>query len=163
MSMWTRVWSERTRASTAPAIPKDACSTVGMRRPQTAIQAAAFRRPIAVRRRARTTTGDIATANQNAPAAIQPTDKVSPPERRGCRPHSAGPRDGRQTDRRTPLLPGLREVRTRPPANAPGGHYSYGSLMHHHEGRPAFRCDRYSQTVGTVSKQCAHWGETLSP
>src|SRR5919106_2651137 len=75
MTMWTRAWSEGARASTAPAIPKYACSTAGMRRPHIAIQAAAFRRPIAVRRRASTTTGETATANESAPAAIQPADK----------------------------------------------------------------------------------------
>src|SRR5919106_383004 len=40
MSMWTRAWSEGARASTAPAIPKYACSTAGMRRPHIAIQPA---------------------------------------------------------------------------------------------------------------------------
>lgn|SRR6266508_2886267 len=96
MIMWTRAWSEGARASTAPVIPKYPCSTAGMRRPHIAIQAAAFRRPIAVRRRASTTTGNTVTANENAPAAIQPADNDRHLPGLGARAHSAGPRDGRQ-------------------------------------------------------------------
>jgi hypothetical protein len=53
-----------TNESMAPVIPKYACSRAEMNIPQIAIQAAAFRRPMDVRRKASQTTGDTATATR---------------------------------------------------------------------------------------------------